>query len=148
MVYKYSHIKSDINVHTGFYPSFATDMGPLLSGGLVNNKGRLTLCETVFENRFSYRTELEKLGAVCSADGKTYIQNGYGKYSPQGCLAAQDLRAGAAIVVAALAKQGCFEIEGTEFIDRGYENIEKTFSALGADIRRIQLDQQKEGKTE
>ena len=53
---------------------------------------------------------------------------------------AQDLRAGAALVVAALAKPCCCEIEGVEFIDRGYEKIEEVFSALGADIRRIQLD--------
>lgn len=140
MVYKYAHVKNNINVHTGFYPAFSTDMGPLLSGAMVNNKGALNICETVFENRFSYCSEFEKLGIKCSVNDRCYTQNGYKNHSEDATLKAQDLRAGAALVVAALAKQGCCEIEGVEFIDRGYEKIEEVFSALGADIRRIQLD--------
>ena len=140
VVCKYHHKKADINVHTGFYPAFSTDAGPLISAALVNNKGNLSLCETVFENRFSYKSEFEKLGVNCSINGREYCQNGYNWANPSAFLTAKDLRAGAAIVVASLAKKGKYEIGGVNFIDRGYENIEEVFSALGADIRRIQLD--------
>ncbi|MBQ5324090.1 MAG: UDP-N-acetylglucosamine 1-carboxyvinyltransferase, partial [Oscillospiraceae bacterium] len=124
----------------GFYPAFSTDTGPLLSAALANNKGVLNLCETVFENRFSYKDDFLKLGINCIVDGRTYIQNGYSECSDMQQLQAKDLRAGAALVVAAIAKKGNFEITGLNYIDRGYENIEEIFSALGADIRRIQLD--------
>ena len=140
LIYKCAHIKSDIDVHTGFYPAFSTDTGPLLSAALANNKGVLNLCETVFENRFSYKDDFLKLGINCKVDGRTYIQNGYSECDDIQQLQAKDLRAGAALVVAALAKKGNFEITGLNYIDRGYENIEEIFSALGADIRRIQLD--------
>ena len=140
LVYKCAHIKSDIDVHTGFYPAFSTDTGPLLSAALANNKGTLNLCETVFENRFSYKDDFLKLGINCRVDGRTYIQNGYSECDDIQQLQAKDLRAGAALVVAAIAKKGNFEITGLNYIDRGYENIEEIFSALGADIRRIQLD--------
>lgn len=140
LVFKTAHIKGDVNIHTGFYPAFSTDAGPLLSGALVNNNGTLNLCETVFENRFSYKSEFEKLGVKCSVQDRTYIQNGYTQCTDTAQLQAKDLRAGAALVVAAVAKKGNYEIAGVEYIDRGYENIEEVFSALGADIRRIQLD--------
>ena len=140
LVYKYAHLNNNISVHTGYYPAFSTDMGPLLSAALSDSEAGLTLCETVFEKRFSYRTEFEKLGIECKVDGREYCQRGGKAIKPKVTLTAYDLRAGAAIVVAAMAKKGEFEIEGVEYIDRGYENIEEMFSALGADIRRIQLD--------
>lgn len=140
LVFKCIHIKSDIDIHTGFYPAFSTDTGPLLSAALANNKGTLNLCETVFENRFSYRDDFLKLGINSRVDGRTYIQSGYSDIDDANQLQAKDLRAGAALIVAAISKKGNFEITGLKYIDRGYENIEEIFSALGADIRRIQLD--------
>ncbi|MBR2028954.1 MAG: UDP-N-acetylglucosamine 1-carboxyvinyltransferase [Oscillospiraceae bacterium] len=138
---------ADINVHTGYYPSFPTDMGPLLSSALVNNNGTLVLTEGIFENRFSYAPEFEKLGLCCRTDGSRYYQTaGQNIYRAE--LKAADLRAGAALVVAALAKRGKFTIEGLEYIDRGYEKIEEVFSALGGDIRRDTFGQQTEVKKE
>ncbi|MEG2082017.1 MAG: UDP-N-acetylglucosamine 1-carboxyvinyltransferase [Oscillospiraceae bacterium] len=134
-VFKMQDKRAYIDTHTGYYPGFSTDMGPLLSAAMLNNKGRLALKETVFENRFSYKAAFEKLGAKCSVRGNIYAQT-RGRAKGRGALEALDLRAGAAIVIAALSQKGEFEISGLEFIDRGYENIEGTFSRLGANIRR------------
>lgn len=146
LAFKFRDIAADINVHTGYYPAFSTDMGPLLSGALINNNGTLNMYETVFENRFSYSSEFEKLGMHCTADGRNYTQT----KKKDVCVAnlcAKDLRAGAATVVAALAKRGCFAIDGVGYIDRGYEKIEDVFSALGADIRRVSVGRQETDKT-
>ena len=135
VVIKFFDAAADIKAHTGFYPAFPTDMGPLLSSALVNNNGTLALTEGVFENRFAYAEEFEKLGLHCEVNGNEYRQTaGSDVCSAQ--LIAADLRAGAALVVASLAKRGKFVIEGLEYIDRGYEKIEEVFSALGGDIRR------------
>lgn len=130
----------DISVHTGYYPAFSTDMGPLLSSAMVNNNGTLKIYEGVFENRFSYMPQFKKLGLCCYADGKQYYQTQQSNvYSAR--LSAQDLRAGAAIVVAALAKRGRFTVEGLQYIDRGYQNLEQILALLGADIRRISVEE-------
>ena len=147
IAFKTKEKATDIKAHTGFYPAFSTDMGPLLSSALVNNDGTLNLCETVFENRFSYMEEFIKLGLCCKADGRDYYQTKR-KDVYIANLSAKDLRAGAAIVVASLAKKGCFTIDGVNFIDRGYEKIEEVFSCLGADIRRVSVDRQKANETE
>ncbi|MBQ9845691.1 MAG: UDP-N-acetylglucosamine 1-carboxyvinyltransferase [Oscillospiraceae bacterium] len=147
LVLKTGEKAADIQVHTGYYPAFSTDMGPLLSAALVNGNGTLTLYETVFENRFSYMEEFIKLGLCCRVQGREYYQTKR-KDVYIANLAAKDLRAGAAAVVAALAKRGCFTIEGVNFIDRGYEKIEQVFSALGADIRRVSVDREKANETE
>ena len=146
-VFKYGERVSDIKVHTGYYPAFSTDMGPLLSSAMVNNGGSIDMYETVFENRFSYKTEFEKLGMFCIAEGREYYQR-KNKDIYIANLVAKDLRAGAALVVAALAKKGCFAVEGVEFIDRGYEKIENVFTALGADIRRVSVDREQANETE
>lgn len=136
MVIKYHEKKADIQTHTGYYPCFSTDMGPLLSSAMVNNKGYLRLYESVFENRFSYFSQFQKMGLYCKVNNKEYFQV-LQKSSHNEELYAEDLRAGAALVVAALAKKNRFIIHGVQYIDRGYENIEDVFTRLGADIRRI-----------
>ena len=147
VVFKTREKRADITVHTGYYPSFPTDMGPLLSSAVINNSGSLHMYETVFENRFSYMEAFKKLGISCKAEGREYFQQKKNDvYIAQ--LQAKDLRAGAAIVVAALAKRGCFTIEGINFIDRGYEKIEEVFYSLGADIRRVSLGREKTDETE
>ena len=146
-VFKYGEKYADIKVHTGYYPAFPTDMGPLLSSAMINNDGGLDMYESVFENRFSYKTEFEKLGMFCVTEGREYYQR-KNKDIYIANLTAKDLRAGAALVVAALAKKGCFAVDGVEFIDRGYERIEDVFSALGADIRRVSVDREQANETE
>jgi len=137
---------ADIKVHTGFYPAFSTDMGPLLSAALINNNGTFTMTEGVFENRFSYAEEFKKLGLCCKVNGREYYQTAKNDvYTAQ--LKAADLRAGAALVVATLARRGNFTIEGLEYIDRGYEKIEDVFSTLGGNIRRNSFEQQQKNKS-
>ena len=144
---KIFNVAADIKVHTGYYPAFPTDMGPLLSAALINNNGTLTLTEGVFENRFSYISEFEKLGLCCETDNREYYQTA-GTDNFNADLKASDLRAGAAIVVAALAKRGKFTIEGLEYIDRGYEKIEEIFSSLNGDIRRYTFERTEFQRTE
>ncbi|MBR5251883.1 MAG: UDP-N-acetylglucosamine 1-carboxyvinyltransferase [Oscillospiraceae bacterium] len=147
LVYKYAHRPSPTMVHTGYYPAFSTDMGPLLAAAMANNTETVEICETVFENRFSYGEDFKKLGICCTTKGGCFRQNMCADATD--ChLCAKDLRAGAALVVAALSKKGHFTLDGVNYIDRGYENIETIFKNLGADIRRIQLDQTEEDKTE
>ena len=147
IAFKTKEKAADIKTHTGYYPSFPTDMGPLLSSALVNNSGSLVLCETVFENRFSYCEEFKKMGLCCKVKDREYYQSA-GRNIPLAELCAKDLRAGAALVVAALAKKGCYTVSGVNFIDRGYEKIEDVFSSLGADIRRVSVDREKSDETE
>ena len=146
-VWKMAEKTAEIKVHTGYYPAFPTDMGPLLSAAMVNNEGTLNLWEGVFENRFSYITEFQKLGMFCLCRDREYYQQKQA-ITHLASLSAADLRAGAAIVVAAMAKKGCYSIEGLKFIDRGYERIEDVFSSLGADIRRVSVGSEKTNETE
>ncbi|MEG1782684.1 MAG: UDP-N-acetylglucosamine 1-carboxyvinyltransferase [Oscillospiraceae bacterium] len=141
-VYKYKNYHSDVSVQTGYYPDFATDMGPILAAALIKNKGVLTLTESIFENRFSYCEGFRKLGARCEVSEYTYTQSYDGgafdkeKDKFDNHFTAMDLRAGAALLIGAMASKGEYELYGVENIDRGYEAIEKTFNSLGANIRR------------
>ncbi len=125
----------DLTATTGYYPAFATDMGPLLSAAMANNDGVLRLKETVFEKRFSYIDGFLALGVSAYINDDTYIQSKGEKQTPA-TVVAKDLRAGAALVVLSLSHDTRSVIKDVKHIDRGYESLEKTFSALGADIRR------------
>ncbi len=127
--------KIDLTVSTGYYPDFATDMGPLLAAAMVNNDGVFRLKETIFENRFSYLDGFLALGIKAYVKNNTYIQTKGEKQIPSEVIA-KDLRAGAALVVLALAHDTRSIVREVFHIDRGYEALEKTFSELGADIRR------------
>jgi UDP-N-acetylglucosamine 1-carboxyvinyltransferase len=99
--------------------------------------GRSELRETVFDQRFGYLTELRKLGAVARQKGQVVAIHGPTKLHGTR-LEAGDLRAGAALVVAALAAEGQSLIHGSQHIDRGYEALERKLSGLGARIRRVE----------
>jgi UDP-N-acetylglucosamine 1-carboxyvinyltransferase len=109
--------------------------------------GTTVFVENIFENRFQHIPELVRLGAKIKAEGKVAVVEGVKNLSGA-FVKAPDLRAGAAIVVAAMAKKGCYSIEGLKFIDRGYERIEDVFSSLGADIRRVSVGSEKTNETE
>lgn len=118
------------------YPGFPTDAQPLLGAVLTRADGVSKMCETIFDNRFGYLKELEKMGADISVSGSNAEIRGKAEiYGAD--VAAGDLRGGAALVVAGLAAFGTTAISGLEYIDRGYEKIEDTFKKLGADILRI-----------
>ena len=118
------------------YPGFPTDMQAQFMALMTTGAGSGIVKETVFENRFMYVSELNRMGADIKIDGRSAVVNGVGHLSGTD-VKATDLRAGAALVIAGLMAEGKTEIGEIQHIDRGYENIEKKLSALGVDIKRI-----------
>ncbi len=111
-----------LKINTMPHPGFPTDMQPLMGVLLSVAKGTSTVTESVWDNRFRYVDELRKMGANVQVDGQVAVFEGVDKLSPAP-LRALDLRAGAAMVVAALMADGTSEIEEIGHIERGYENI-------------------------
>ena len=124
------------NIKTMPHPGFPTDMQPQFAVLLSLAQGTSIITEGVWDNRFRYVDELRRMGANIQVDGKVAVFEGV--EALQGApIKATDLRAGAAMIIAALAAQGVTEIEEICHIERGYENIEEKLQALGADIRRV-----------
>lgn len=128
---------SKANIKTLPYPGFPTDLQPQMGVVLSISDGTSIINESIWESRFQYTNELNKMGAKITAQGKTAVFEGveslYGApvYST-------DLRAGAALLIAGCAAQGTTEIYNIEHIDRGYEKIEEKFRQLGSDIQRVE----------
>jgi UDP-N-acetylglucosamine 1-carboxyvinyltransferase len=125
-----------VDIKTLPYPGFPTDLqAPMLS--LVSiAKGTSIITETIFENRFKHVDELTRMGAKIKVEGRTAIIRGVSKLTGA-IVAAPDLRAGSALVLAALAAEGTSEIEQVYHIERGYESIDKKLQALGANIVKV-----------
>ncbi len=126
------------NVKTLPYPGFPTDMQPQMTTALCLANGTSIITEGVWDNRYRYADELNKMGANITVDGKVAIVEGV-KELTGAPVRAYDLRAGAAMVIAGLAAQGTTHIEQITNIERGYENIVEKFLALGADICRLEI---------
>ena len=124
------------NVKAIPYPGFPTDMQPQISTLLCLAEGTSIVTESIFDNRFRYVDELRRLGANISVDSRTAVIEGISKFTAAP-VKATDLRAGAALVIAALSAEGVTEIEDIHHIERGYENIEGKLRALGADIKKL-----------
>lgn len=124
------------NIRTAPYPGFPTDLQPQLGVLLSVSNGTSIINEGIWDSRFQYTQELNKMGAQITSQGKTAIFEGvdelYG--SP---VNATDLRAGAALIIAGIIANGKTEIYNLEHIDRGYEHIEEKFRKLGANIERV-----------
>ncbi len=118
------------------YPGLATDLHPPLAAFLTQAKGVSVIHERVYDNRLLYISELRKMGADVVTAGQTAIVSGpthlYG--TPVRCM---DVRAGAALVVAALAAEGRTEISDIYHLSRGYEALDEKLSSLGASIQRV-----------
>ena len=125
-------------VKTRPYPGFPTDMQAQVCVCMSLAGGVSKLTESVYETRFfGYCTELESMGANIRINGKTAMVTGVESlYGATVC--AHDLRAGAALVIAGLAAQGTTSVEHIHFIERGYESLIEKFTAIGADIRRVE----------
>ena len=123
-------------VRTMPYPGFPTDIQAPFTAMLGLSRGTSVMIETIFESRYKYVAELTRFGAKIRTDARTAVIEGVDRYHPA-CAEAPDLRGGAALVLAALAAEGESRITGARLIDRGYEHIETTLGALGADIRRM-----------
>ena len=126
-----------LKINTMPHPGFPTDMQPLMGVLLSVAKGTSTITESVWDNRFRYVDELRKMGANVQVDGQVAVFEGVDKLTPAP-LRALDLRAGAAMVVAALMADGTSEIEEIGHIERGYENIVEKLRGLGADISKVE----------
>ena len=125
-------------VKTMPYPGFPTDVQPQMTVTLATAGGVSMVTENIFENRFKYTGELNRMGARIKIEGNTAIISGVEKL--QGArVSAPDLRAGAALVIAALSAEGVSEVDGLNFIKRGYENFSGKFRELGADIRKVEV---------
>ncbi len=128
-----------VNVKTLPHPGFPTDMQPQMTVLLSLAMGTSIVTEGVWEGgRFKYIDELKRMGANVSVDGKIAVVEGVSglKGAP---VKATDLRAGAALVIAALAAEGITEIEDIQYIERGYEKIVQKLSKVGADITKISI---------
>ena len=123
------------NVKTLPHPGFPTDLQPQMATLLSVAEGTSTMIEGVWDNRFQYVDELKKTGAKIKVEGRMAIIEGVERLTGAK-VSATDLRAGAALVLAALRAEGETAIQNVKYIDRGYEAIEEKLTALGADIER------------
>lgn len=126
------------NIKTMPHPGFPTDMQPQITALLSTSEGTSIINENVWDNRFRYIEELKRLGAVVSVDGGIAVVEGVPKLKGAP-VKATDLRAGAAMIIAALGAEGTTEIENIEHIERGYEDIIGKLQSVGADIRKINV---------
>ena len=125
------------NVKTMPYPGFPTDMQPQIAVCMALADGTSLVTEGIYDNRFRYTGELNRMGASIQVESKTAVIDGVRQL--HGCeVRACDLRAGAAMVIAALSAEGETTIEDANYIERGYEDIIGKLTRLGAHIRRIE----------
>ena len=133
---KYDNKMDPVNIKTAPYPGFPTDLQPQIGIDLCLANGTSIINERIWESRFQYTAELNKMGAKITAQGTTAIFEGVDKLvgAP---IYATDLRAGAALLIAGIVADGKTELYNIHYIDRGYEHIEEKFKKLGAKISRI-----------
>ena len=118
------------------YPGFPTDaQAPLMSVASVGD-GMTVFVENMFESRYSHVSELCRLGADIRVEGRVAVVDGV-KRLLSAHVHARDLRGAAALVVAALCARGKSEVEGIEYLERGYEDFELVLSSLGAEVKKV-----------
>ena len=125
-----------LDIKTMPYPGFPTDMQSVFSAMLTTAKGTSIIVENIFENRFKYTQELNKMGAKITVEGKSAIIRGVRKLYGAN-VKATDLRGGAALVLAGLSAKGITKVDDIEYILRGYENFDKKLRNINADIQII-----------
>ena len=133
---KYNNVINPVKIKTAPYPGFPTDLQPQLGVALCIADGTSIINERIWESRFQYTTELNKMGAKITAQGTTAIFEGVDKLVAAP-IYATDLRAGAALLIAGIIAEGKTELYNIHYIDRGYERIEEKLKKLGAKISRI-----------
>ena len=132
----YTKRPSKVNIKTLPYPGFPTDLQPQMGVVLSTATGTSIINESIWDSRFQYTAELNKMGANITAQGKSAVFEGVDELfgAP---VYSTDLRAGAALIIAGVSANGVTEVYNLEHIDRGYENIEEKFRKIGANIERI-----------
>ncbi len=124
------------NIKTMPHPGFPTDCQPQFAAVLMSVPGTSIINENVWDNRYQYVSEFIRMGAQISVEGRLAIIEG-GAALTAAPVKATDLRAGAAMIIAALQINGITEISSIQYIERGYENVIEKFRALGADIKKV-----------
>lgn len=132
-------LRSVDQIRTAPYPGFPTDMQPQMMAALATANGVSMLTEKIFDGRFKHIDELRRMGANISVDDRTAVIRGVPRLTGAR-VEASDLRAGAALVIAALAAEGTSVIDGVLHIDRGYVALERQLASLGASIYREKGD--------
>ncbi|MCM1027868.1 MAG: UDP-N-acetylglucosamine 1-carboxyvinyltransferase [Roseburia sp.] len=127
------------HVKTLPYPGFPTDMQPQITAALALSEGTSIVTESIFENRFKYVDELTRMGAAIKVEGNTAIITGVPRYTGAS-ISAPDLRAGAALVIAALAAEGVTTVDDIRYIQRGYEDFHLKLKGLGAQIDLVETE--------
>lgn len=132
----YSKRPNKATIKTLPYPGFPTDLQPQMGVVLSTANGTSIINESIWESRFQYTAELNKMGAKITAQGKSAVFEGVDELfgAP---VYSTDLRAGAALIVAGISANGVTEVYNLSHIDRGYENIEEKFRKIGANIKRV-----------
>lgn len=129
-------------IKTQPYPGFPTDMQPQMATILAMGEGTSIVTENIFENRYKYVDELTRMGASIKVEGNVAIIDGVSRFTGA-AVSAPDLRAGAALVTAALVAEGFSTVDQIYYIERGYEDFEGKLKALGADIEKVAVDDEK-----
>lgn len=129
-------IKAIGKIETQPYPGFPTDLQPQMSALLTLSKGTSVVVENLFESRFMYMSELQKMGADVTVKDRVAVIRGKNYLHPA-TVEAQDLRGGAALVLASLSAEGESIVKNVQHIDRGYYSLETDLKNLGANIERI-----------
>lgn len=127
------------NIKTLPYPGFPTDMQPQMAVTLALSNGTSIVTESIFENRFKYVAELSRMGAHIRVEGNTAILDGVETFSGAN-VTAPDLRAGAALVIAALVADDFSVVSDIKYIQRGYEKFDEKLRGLGALIEKVETD--------
>ena len=123
-----------IDIKTMTYPGFPTDLQQIFATMLVKASGTSIIVENIFESRYKYISELRKMGAKVTVEGKTAIIKGTRKINAT-TVVCTDLRGGAALVIAGLMAKGKSRVENIGYIQRGYENLENKLGSSGAKLK-------------
>ena len=125
-----------IELKTMPYPGFPTDLQQIMGSILTVAKGTSIIVENIFESRFKYISELKRMGAKATVEGKTAVITGKRKLVGT-TVSGTDLRGGAGLIVAALAAKGKTKVENIDYVLRGYEDLDKKLNLLGANIKEV-----------
>ena len=125
-----------IEIKTMPYPGFPTDLQQIFGSVLTTAKGTSIIIENIFENRFKYTSELIRMGAKITTEGKTLIISGKRKLVGTN-VKGYDLRGGAGLILAGLSAKGRTKVENIDYVLRGYENFDEKLNMLGANIKEV-----------
>ena len=130
-------------INTLPYPGFPTDLQQPMTVLLSTADGTSVVIENIFEARFKHVKEIRRMGAKVNVNDRVAIVEGVGNLTGA-AVRASDLRAGAALIVAGLMAEGETEIYDIKYIDRGYDHIEDKLISLGADIKRMRVEDEED----